>query len=362
MGCDVNALGQLVPASGCAGERGTSCPRRGCATSRGPGERDRHAVQGRDPDRAGARLHRRPHPPRRVRVPRRPLPLRAPLEPLRRDRRAARLPRPLPRTAPARWSRTSSPPAARWARTATEGWPSFAGWPRDESQTHEGTYWKWIERAWRSGPPHHGQRPGREPRALRALPAKKNDCNEMTSAYKQAEDMHALQDYIDAQFGGPGKGFFRIVKSSGRGAQGDQRRQAGRRARGRGVRGARLRADQRTPEVRRRRRSTASSTSSTPLGVRSLFPVHKFDNALGGHRTSTAAPPGVLVNAGNKYATGQFWAADHCDARGPRQRAHQPDRAKRAAGSRCSARCVTSRCSPGSCRSIRPRRCATRRA
>ena len=35
----------------------------------------------------------------------------------------------------------------------------------------------------------------------------------MVSAYKQADDMHALQDYIDAQFGGPGKGFFRIVKS-----------------------------------------------------------------------------------------------------------------------------------------------------
>ena len=31
-----------------------------------------------------------------------------------------------------------------------EGWPSFAGWPRDESQSHEGTYWKWIERSWRS--------------------------------------------------------------------------------------------------------------------------------------------------------------------------------------------------------------------
>ena len=35
----------------------------------------------------------------------------------------------------------------------------------------------------------------------------------MASAYKQAEDMYALQDYIDAQFGGPGKGFLRIVKS-----------------------------------------------------------------------------------------------------------------------------------------------------
>ena len=47
-------------------------------------------------------------------------------------------------------------------------------------------------------------------------------------------------------------------------------------------------------------------------GVRSLFPVHKFDNALGGTKFDSGAT-GVLVNTGNKYATGQFWTADHCD-------------------------------------------------
>ena len=45
--------------------------------------------------------------------------------------------------------------------------------------------------------------------------------------------------------------------------------------------------------------------------MRSLFPVHKFDNALGGTHFDSGAT-GVLVNTGNKYATGQFWAADHC--------------------------------------------------
>ena len=46
--------------------------------------------------------------------------------------------------------------------------------------------------------------------------------------------------------------------------------------------------------------------------MRSLFPVHKFDNALGGTKFDSGAT-GVLVNTGNKYATGQFWTADHCD-------------------------------------------------
>src|SRR5262249_9316234 len=34
---------------------------------------------------------------------------------------------------------------------STDGWPSFAGWPRHDSLTHESTYWRWIERAWRGG-------------------------------------------------------------------------------------------------------------------------------------------------------------------------------------------------------------------
>ena len=37
---------------------------------------------------------------------------------------------------------------------STDGWPTFDGWPRPESLTHEGTYWKWIERAWRGGLRH----------------------------------------------------------------------------------------------------------------------------------------------------------------------------------------------------------------
>ena len=53
----------------------------------------------------------------------------------------------------------------------TDGWPTFAGWPRADSLTHEGTYWNWIERAWRGGLRHHGERPGREPGAVRDLSA-----------------------------------------------------------------------------------------------------------------------------------------------------------------------------------------------
>ncbi len=195
---------------------------------------------------------------------------------------------------------------------STDGWPSFAGWPRDESQTHEGTYWKWIERAWRSGL-RLMVNDLVENRALCDLyPLKKNNCNEMTSAYKQADDIQALQDYIDAQFGGPGKGFFRIVKSS---AEARQVINSGKLAVVLGVEESEvLNCGQTngTPKC------TAAQIDSElnglyTRGIRSLFPVHKFDNALGGTKFD-GGTSGVVVNAGNKYATGQFWAANHCDA------------------------------------------------
>ena len=130
-----------------------------------------------------------------------------------------------------------------------------------------------------------------ENRALCELyPLKQNDCNEMDSAPSRPQDMYALQDYIDAQFGGPGKGFLRIVQSPAEARAGDQRGQARDGARRGGLRGPRLRAVQRRAAVQRPRRSTPSSTELHALGVRSVFPVHKFDNALGGTHFD-AAPP-----------------------------------------------------------------------
>ena len=194
---------------------------------------------------------------------------------------------------------------------SVEGWPSFAGWPRDESQTHEGTYWKWIERAWRGGL-RLMVNDLVENRALCDIyPLKRTNCNEMISAYNQIDQMHRLQNYIDAQFGGPGKGFFRLVRTP--------------------LEARRVINDGKLAVVTGIEVSEVldcGQFNGTPncnaaqidreldrlyaAGVRSLFPVHKFDNALGGTRFDSGGA-GVLVNTGNKYATGQFWTANHCD-------------------------------------------------
>jgi microsomal dipeptidase-like Zn-dependent dipeptidase len=192
-----------------------------------------------------------------------------------------------------------------------EGWPSFTGWPRDESQTHEGTYWKWIERSWRSGL-RLMVNDLVENRALCDLyPLKKNDCNEMVSAYKQAQDMHDLQDYIDAQFGGPGKGFFRLVSSP------TEARKVINQGKLAVVLGVEESGVLNCEQFNGTPKCDAAQIDREldklyAAGVRSLFPVHKFDNALGGTKFDSGTT-GVLVNTGNKWVTGQFWAANHCD-------------------------------------------------
>jgi microsomal dipeptidase-like Zn-dependent dipeptidase len=193
---------------------------------------------------------------------------------------------------------------------STDGWPSFAGWPRDESLTHEGTYWKWIERAWRSGL-RIMVNDLVENRALCEIyPLKQNDCNEMVSAYRQAEDMHDLVDYIDAQFGGPGKGFLRIVDdpAEARAVVNDGKLAM--------VLGIEVSEVLDCGQFNNLPRCSAQQIDAEldrlhGVGVRSLFPVHKFDNALGGVHFDSGTQ-GILVNVGNKYATGQFWTADHC--------------------------------------------------
>src|SRR5258707_12020478 len=43
------------------------------------------------------------------------------------------------------------------------------------------------------------------------LPQHRNTCNEMDTARLEFKDIRELQRYVDAQAGGPGKGFFQIV-------------------------------------------------------------------------------------------------------------------------------------------------------
>jgi microsomal dipeptidase-like Zn-dependent dipeptidase len=190
------------------------------------------------------------------------------------------------------------------------GWPKFDGWPIHDSLTHEATYWKGLERAWRGGV-RLVVTDVVENRALCEIYwLKKNSCVDMDSLRLQVRDLYELQDYIDAQFKGPGKGFFRIVKSpeEARATIND-----GRLAVILGVEMSqpfdclyRDGVEQCSIE-----QIDQGLQEMWDLGIRSLFPVHKFDNAFGGTAMDSGFT-GVLVNLGNKWMTGRWWRAESC--------------------------------------------------
>ena len=132
----------------------------------------------------------------------------------------------------------------------------------------------------------------------------------MDSAAQQVEDMFAMQDYIDAQFGGPGAGFLRIVTSP------DEARRVindGKLAMVLGIEISEL-ADCGTDDGEAlcdEEQIDAGLDELYDLGIRTVFPVHKFDNALGG-TAYDGGLTGILVNAGNQHVTGEWWHPEPC--------------------------------------------------
>ncbi len=190
------------------------------------------------------------------------------------------------------------------------GWPTFKDWPHHESLTHEQTYYKWVERAYMGGLRLFVNL-FVENRALCELyPLKGNNCDEMASVRLQNRDLDALQDYIDAQNGGPGRGWFRIVKSPF-----EARRviAQGKLAVVKGIEvsepfGCRVYNDQ--PQCDRAK-IDRELDEVHGFGVRQMELINKFDNALGGVAGDSGST-GVVVNGGNRLATGHFWRMQHC--------------------------------------------------
>ncbi|HEY9563982.1 MAG TPA: hypothetical protein VIR30_09455, partial [Nocardioides sp.] len=191
------------------------------------------------------------------------------------------------------------------------GWPTFKDWPAPKSLTHEGTYYKWTERAWRGGQRLLVNLLVENGKLCQIYPLKRNSCDDMKSAKLQAKDMRLLERYIDAQYGGPGKGWYRIVTSPW---QARKVINEGKLAVVMGVEvsipfGCTMKLDV----------AQCDKTSITrqldelyDLGVRQMELVNKFDNALAGVAGDEGAI-GPLVNAANFLETGTFWNMAHCE-------------------------------------------------
>ena len=191
----------------------------------------------------------------------------------------------------------------------TRGWPMLKDWPHHASLTHEQTYYKWVERSWRAGLRLFVNLLVDNEVLCTAYPLKQNSCNEMDGVRLQAKRLRELQDYVDAQNGGPGKGWFRIVTTP---AQARRVINEGKLAVVMGIevsklfdcgvqdgsRSAQAQVDARLKEV-------------YDLGVRSMEIVNKFDNGFAGV-AGDGGTTGVVVNNGNKVETGRYWQMGPC--------------------------------------------------
>ncbi|NVB43153.1 membrane dipeptidase [Pseudenhygromyxa sp. WMMC2535] len=169
----------------------------------------------------------------------------------------------------------------------TDGYPTFSDWPNGpSSSTHQTQYYRWLERAYLAG------------LRLEVLHATTNsaichfmvgeelqptryDCEDMTAVDRIIDESYALERYIDAQAGGPGEGWFRIVQTP---AEAREIIASGKLAVVLGIETSDLFGCKITPRNGSPTCDEAYIKEQLDyyyaLGVRAIFPVHKYDNAF----------------------------------------------------------------------------------
>jgi hypothetical protein len=192
------------------------------------------------------------------------------------------------------------------------GWPTFVDWPSPTALAEEGDYYTGIERAWKAGLRVMVTNLVDNEALCGLMTTRTNPCNDMASVRIQSGDLYDLQNYIDAQSGGPGKGWFRIVTDP---FQARQAINQGKLAVIEGIEVSRIFGcgeQNNVPECNESQ-IDAGLNEIHQLGVRTFFPVHEFNNAFGGSKM-IAGDTGVLINAGNREETGSFFNLQSCPA------------------------------------------------
>jgi hypothetical protein len=203
----------------------------------------------------------------------------------------------------------------------TSGYPQLTAWSAG-NLTYEGTYWRWIQRAYLGGMRLMVMGIN-ENRVLCELQSnKQTNCNEMDTVRRGLKDTRELQRYVDAQAGGPGKGFFQIVTDP----------YAARRVINQGKMAVVLEIEVSEPfDCRGWEQSSCDQAQVDRqldemygLGVRSMLLLNKFDNPLTGVRFDSG-PVGVVINNGNKDSAGSYWSARTCTGKLTDNEIYQPN-------------------------------------
>ena len=192
----------------------------------------------------------------------------------------------------------------------TVGWPTFKDWPAYRSLTHEQVYWKGMERAWRGGLRLFVNLMVDNESLCNVYPLKRNPCNEMNTVRLEIQRIRELERYIDAQNGGPGKGWFRIVTDPW---QARRTINAGKLAVVLGMEVSKpFDCDQQNDQPACDRTIILDWINELySAGLRQFELVNKFDNALVGVAGDSGST-GIVTSVGNKGETGNFFDYDDC--------------------------------------------------
>ncbi len=188
----------------------------------------------------------------------------------------------------------------------TDGYPNFFDWPNPQlAPTHQMQYWRWIERAYLGGLRLVVQHMTTNSAMCELTVGSgaqrvRYSCSDMVGVDRELAETRNLERYIDAQSGGAGKGWFRIVDTP---AQAREVISEGKLAVILGIEVSNLFDCFSTPRAGMPTCDDAYITSQLDQyrakGIRAIFPAHKYDNVFSagdGHRAVSEL--GNFVNSG----------------------------------------------------------------
>ncbi|MDO9237057.1 MAG: membrane dipeptidase [Aquabacterium sp.] len=204
----------------------------------------------------------------------------------------------------------------RKPRHQTDGYPTFTDWPKRDTITHNVTYYKWIERAYQGGLRFMNVSLTTNDAICNIYKGlvgtldptyQSQSCNDMDNLDRGIERVKGLQNYVDAQSGGPGKGWFRIVYTP-------QEARAvikqGKMAAIIGLENSNLFNCSENNVLCTPSYIASKVDEYYKKGVRTMFTMHKFDNAFG----SPNVDGGTLINIGNFIDNGRFFNMETCES------------------------------------------------
>jgi microsomal dipeptidase-like Zn-dependent dipeptidase len=192
----------------------------------------------------------------------------------------------------------------------THGWPTFDGWPVHNTITHQQIYNVWLKRAWMAGERLVVAQTVEDQSICEIEPVKNHSCDETEAVREQVATLRGLQDYVDAQAGGRGRGWFRLVYNPRQARRAIER---GKLAVLIGIESSNLFGCSERMDVPQcgKKDIDRGIRRARRLGVRSVFPMHWTDNAFGGAALEGGGR-GTFINVLEAFQTGHYFRAGAC--------------------------------------------------